>query len=124
MSLRTIRLELAREPGFPEGSDEHGYEFVAPLTPDGHVDEAAWRVNRDACTVRRFWRGEDDLYGHLVRQRGRWLFHYEEELDEDDESIFRFDQHLFREGEYVSITEHDGQQHTFKVASVKVARGR
>jgi hypothetical protein len=31
MTLRSIRLELARTAEFPEGSAERGYEFVAPL---------------------------------------------------------------------------------------------
>ena len=35
MSLSKIRLELARDPDFPEGSREHGYEFTAPLGADG-----------------------------------------------------------------------------------------
>jgi hypothetical protein len=35
MSLKLIRLELARTPDFPEGSRRHGYEFVAPLDSTG-----------------------------------------------------------------------------------------
>ena len=31
MSLKRVRLELARTPDFPAGSPSHGYEFVAPL---------------------------------------------------------------------------------------------
>ncbi len=34
--LKRIRLNLARSKEFPSGSDEHGYEFVAPLDADGH----------------------------------------------------------------------------------------
>lgn len=119
MPLRTIRLELAREREHPEGSAEHGYEFVAPLTDDGHFDEAVWRANRDRCTVHRFWRGEDDLHGRLVHQRTRWVFHYDDGDPDEDEPIFRFDRHVFREGEYVSITEHDGTLRTFRVARVR-----
>ena len=36
MSLKKIRLELARTPGFPEGSGRHGYEFTAPLDAKGN----------------------------------------------------------------------------------------
>ena len=36
--------------------------------------------------------------------------------DEDDEPIFRFDSHVFADGEYVTITEHDGEDRVFKVA--------
>jgi hypothetical protein len=38
-----IRLELARNAEFPEGSARHGYEFIAPLTPDGHLDPDGWK---------------------------------------------------------------------------------
>ena len=42
MSLRTIRLELARSKEFPEGNARHGYVLKAPLTADGHLDVDAW----------------------------------------------------------------------------------
>ena len=36
--LYTVRMLLARNPGFPEGSNERGYELRVPLTADGHLD--------------------------------------------------------------------------------------
>ncbi|HET6519917.1 MAG TPA: hypothetical protein VFG47_08850 [Geminicoccaceae bacterium] len=122
MPLKRIRLELARGPGFPEGSAAHGYEFVAPLAADGHLDREAWHGERDRCRVRRFWRGEGDAHGRLVHRGRRWAFHYDDAPvggGEDEEPIFRFDRHRFAEGEYVSITEHDGVQRTFRVAEVR-----
>jgi hypothetical protein len=41
--LKRIRLNLARSKEFPSGSDEHGYEFVAPLDADGRIDVELWR---------------------------------------------------------------------------------
>jgi hypothetical protein len=38
--------------------------------------------------------------------------------EEDEEPIFRFDRHRFVTGEYVSITEHDEVQRTFRVTEV------
>ena len=119
MALKKIRLELARTREHPEGSSEHGYEFVAPLDAEGHFDVDEWRANRDKCLVHRFWRGEDDEHGTLIHRGQRWAFHYEEGDDEDDEPIFRFDRHTFVQGEYVTITEHDGEQRTFRIASVR-----
>ncbi len=119
MSVRTIRLELARNPDFPEGSSNHGYEFRAPLTEDGSLDHDTWQKVKADCSVHRFWKGEPDEEGHLIHTRGRrWLFSYEDG-EEDDEPIFKFDRHHFVEGEYVSITEHDGVQRTFQVVAVK-----
>ncbi len=119
MTLRRIRLELARNAEFPEGSSQRGYEFVAPLTDDGHLDRDRWLQQRAACTVRRFWPNEDDQHGHLIHHRGdRWAFHYDELADEDEEPIFRLDRHRFVVGEYVAITEQDGVQRTFRVVEV------
>ena len=40
MSLMTIRLELGRTADMPAGDSRHGYEFVAPINRDGHLDAA------------------------------------------------------------------------------------
>ena len=123
MPLSTIRLELARDPDFPMGSARHGYEFMAPLGADGHIDAEAWRHDRKNCRVWRFWNGEGDEYGHLVHTKGRrWAFHYDIEGDpDDDEAGFHFESHVFREGEYVSVREHDGKMRTFRVVTVRPA---
>ena len=119
MALRKIRLELARTKDYPEGSANCGYEFTAPLSKDGHLDADDWKKNRDACKVRRFWQGEDDEAGMLVHGRGgRWTFSYAEG-DADDEPIFKFDRHVIKEGEYISITEHDGVNRPFRIVSVR-----
>jgi hypothetical protein len=119
MMFMKIRLELARSPGFPDGSRNHGYEFVAPLDDSGHIDVEEWKRHKKRCTVRRFWEGEDDEEGYLVHTKGRsWAFSYAPG-EEDDEPIFRFGSHVFREGEYVSVTEHDGVTRPFKVVSAR-----
>lgn len=122
MALRKVRLELARMTGFPEGSSDHGYEFIAPLDGDGHLAVEEWRQNPTVCTVRRFWAGEDDEEGRLIHTRQRqWAFSYAPGED-DDEPIFRLERHLFRTGEYVSVTEHDGVTRPFRVVSVGPVR--
>jgi hypothetical protein len=123
MALMSIHLTLARDPHFPQGSDRHGYDFVAPLDGSGHLDPEEWRKSREKCRVRRFWEGEDDEVGHLIHTQGRtWAFHYDiEGAEEDDESGYRFDSHPFKVGEYVSIREQDGETRTFRVASVRPA---
>ena len=121
MSLMKIRLELARDQDFPEGSADRGYEFVAPLGADRRIDEPEWKANRDRCRVRRFWSGKPDEVGHLIRKPGgAWAFHYDLLGDpDDDESGYRFGDHTFRRGEYVSIKEHDGVVRTFRVVMVQ-----
>ena len=122
MTLKTIRLELARTKDHPQGSAAHGYEFTAPLDAQGHLDMEAWRKVKEVCTVRRFWKGEEDEHGVLTCAKGgRWVFSYAPGED-DDEPVFRFAQHEFHEGEYVSITEHDGEMRPFRVAWIRPAR--
>ena len=124
-SFKRIRLNLARSKEFPTGSSRHGYEFVAPLDADGHIDVALWRAHRDHCRVRRFWQNEDDEVGLLEHKsggpHGRWVFDYDPEADEDDESGYRFGAHVFRPGEYVSIRGNDDEMHTYQVVSVESA---
>ena len=99
MPLMTVRLELARDKDFPQGSSDHGYEFIAP------------------------WADEDDEYGHLLHTRGRtFKFHYDLTGDpNDDETGYRFDSHAFLPGEYVSIREHDDELRTFRVVAATPA---
>lgn len=119
MALRHVRLELARTPDHPEGSIHCGYEFNLPLTDDGHFDLSAWESAKKDCTVRRFWEGEDDEMGELVRLEKGWAFSYDPDTEEDDEPMFRLEDHVFKQGEYLSITEHDGVQRTFRIVYVR-----
>lgn len=124
--LKRVRLYLARSPEFPNGSEHHGYEFVAPLDHEGRIDVEAWRKVRDRCQVRRFWSGEQDQIGKLVHKPGgaehaRWVFDYDDATEEDDEAGYRFASHAFRIGEYVSIRDEDGDMHTFQVVTVENA---
>lgn len=121
MTLSRIRLELARDRDFPEGSRHHGYEFVAPIDAVGHIDPVAWKENRQRCRVRHFWGSEDEEVGHVIRKPGgAWAFHYDVLGDaDDDETGYRFGDHTFRLGDYVTINEHDDTQRTFRVVAVE-----
>lgn len=119
MPLFFIRLELAREKGHPEGSERHGYEIIAPLDADGLLNREEWRQNRARCTVRRFWHGEPDQLGELIHTRGgHWALSYDPDTDLDDEPIYRLDRHEILPGEYISISELNQKQHTFRVVAV------
>jgi hypothetical protein len=124
-AFKRIHLNLARSKEFPSGSSRHGYEFVAPLDAQGHIDAALWRAHRERCGVRRFW-GEEEEFGKLVHKPGggehaRWVFDYDDTTEDDDEAGYRFGAHAFRPGEYVSIRDEDGETHTFRVVSVESA---
>jgi hypothetical protein len=118
--LRRVRLELAREPGHPEGSRRTGYDFIAPVSDDGRILEDAYHDLKDRCRVRRFNETEPDEIGHVIRKRGgSWAFHYDIHGDaSQDETGFRLNSHRFVPGEYVSIKEPDGDLKTYRVISV------
>jgi hypothetical protein len=118
--LRRVRLALARDHDFPAGSRERGYDFIAPIDASGHLVPEAWHAVKERCRVRRFWPDQPDEIGHIVRKPGgSWAFHYDIHGDaEHDESGYRFTDHLFVPGEYVSIKEQDNVLRTFRVVTV------
>lgn len=115
--IRQVRLELARCHEFPEGSSDHGYELSLPLTSAGRLDRHAWLKHRQAMGFRRFWNGEEQR-GQLKHGRRGWMLAFDPGND-DDEIIFKGDEHRFAEGEYVSVKERDGVTRTFRVAAVQ-----
>ena len=116
MTWTTIRLELARTPEFPNGSAARNYTLRLPLQPDGLVDVSAFGANPERATVRRFWPNEPDQKGYIVRKRGGWAFSYA--LGEaDDENIFHLENHPLRVGEYLTLTEPDGDKWPYQVKS-------
>ncbi len=116
--LYTVRMLLARNPGFPEGSSERGYELHVPLTADGHLDAETWRARKAECSVTRFWHEEPDRKGELIHGRHGWAFSYEPG-EADDEPLFKLDGHVFRPGEYVTVRETGGDALTFRIVSVR-----
>lgn len=123
-TLKRIRLNLARSKEFPDGSARHGYEFVAPLDATGHIDPDGWREARGVCTVHRFWGNEAPERGFLVHRAGgahgaTWVFDYDQSAADDDEAGYRFGDHAFVPGEYVSLRDEDGDMHTFRVITVE-----
>ncbi len=121
--LHQIVLRLARNPGFPEGHEGHGYVLIAPLDADYRLDPAIWRQNRPACSVARFKPGEDrDAVGLLRLRGGRWFFDYEERRDDDDEPVFRLGDHRLAPGEYVTVHESDGLVLTYRVTECNPIR--
>ena len=112
--FRQIRIELAREPGHPEGDTGCAYVIIAPLDADDRIDPKLQREHREACRITRFRPHQDDQHGHLVHRGGGWAFSY---ADTPDEVGYHFADERFVSGEYVSINE-SGKMHTYRVASV------
>ncbi|MGB9117030.1 hypothetical protein [Bradyrhizobium sp.] len=116
--FRQIRIELAREPGHPEGDAAVGYVIVAPLDANDRIDARLWREHREACRIARLRPDEDDALGHLVhRPGGGWAFHYDAGADVPDEVGVHLADERFVLGEYVTIKE-ASKTHTYRVVVV------
>jgi len=118
-----LRLELARGHDFPEGSTRHGYVVVLPLDAGGRIDEAAYRDTPQLCTVHRFWEGEGDDVGQVVRRGPRgWAFAYHGERA-DDEPVPHLSEHVFRVGQYLAVREANGKEHVLRIVAAEPAPG-
>ena len=112
-----IRLELAREPGHPEGEARQGYDIVAPLDDAGRLDAAAWKREQGRCRVRRFMKDQTLSIGALRHgSGGRWTLELDPVGQVETVTGFRLQDEAFVTGEYVSLTEPDGREHTYVVA--------
>lgn len=119
MPLYSVRIELARTRDFPEGHGGHGYEFVAPLDEQGTLSPKEWLANKARCVVRRFAPGGVDERGRLTHVGKGWHFDYDAHRRDDDEPLFKLDRHLIKNGEYLSVTEHDGVSRPFRIVDVR-----
>ncbi len=122
--LRKVTLHAARSKEFPEGSIRHGYDFVAPLNEGGRIDVDAWKEHRGECFAHRFWADEPTMQGLLVHRAGgrggsTWAFEWKtpKAAGDDEDEGYRFGDHAFQVGEYVSVRD-EGQLLTFRVISV------
>lgn len=114
MSWKTIGLELARTKEFPNGSPARAYRLRLPLDGDGRIVAEEFAASPALATVRRFWPNEADRAGYVIRKPGGWAFSYEVG-DEDDEAVFHLETHAIKLGEYVTITEAEGEKLPFRV---------
>jgi len=116
MTWCTIRMELARNRDFPEGSQHHGYLLHAPLQQDGRLDLGEFESARARAVVEEFWGDIDPKRGKLLhRNRNLWSFSFD---GNDEEPIFHFGDHRFVPGEYLTVRDLSGKDLTFRVTSV------
>jgi hypothetical protein len=121
MTLNRIVMHLARNPeaGFVAGDRDHGYTLVAPLTPGGELDEAAWREQKAECTVRAFAPGEPMRDGRLGRRGHNWFFDYDRRETDDDEPVFKLERHAFQIGEYVTVKDQNDVPLVYRIDSIE-----
>jgi len=117
MSWKIVRLELASSGEFPRGSVGRSYLIRLPLTNCGSIDDAQLGREPDRATVRRFWASEPDRTGYFMRAPSGYA------IEVDDANFaytrqVRFNDNEIRLGNSVMMTEPDGSELSFRVASV------
>lgn len=93
-----------------------------PISDDGLIDETEVARNPAMATVKRFWPNEPDQQGYVIRTEGNWAFSYAIG-EEDDEALFHLEAHALRQGEYITLTEPNGEQLPFQVTKVSSMDG-
>ena len=75
MTWKTIRLELARTPEFPERSAAHVYVLRLPIDDNGYIERSVMKHPAESPMVHRMWPDQPDRNGVVIRQaRGLGLF--------------------------------------------------
>ena len=106
-----VHLDLAREPGHPEGSAHDRYTLLLPLGPDGRILETEARRHPDYCRVSRI-----DPKGGIVRglmrpgENRNWRF----DFGASEEAGVRFGEVRFVPGEHVTVLR-GREPYTYKV---------
>lgn len=117
MEWRLIRLELASNGEFPRGSAGRAYLLRLPLEDDGRVDCGRLAAEPDRAVVRRYWASEADRIGHLIGTSSGLAIRYEANENSDDQ-LFPFGADRLNLGTEVKLTDVDGRERHFRVASV------
>jgi len=111
MCWKTVRLELARAPNFPNGSASRAYLLHLPLDADGRLEEHELARSPALATVRRHWPNERDRAGNLMRTEQGWAIVYGRE----GEKLLGHELDQLRRGGDVTITEPDGSRTSYRV---------
>ena len=129
MKWKMIRLELASSWDFPRGSAGRSYLIRLPLTDDGAIDTAALESQPSRATVRRYWPNQADMLGHVVPTPTGYAIRYEmngSKLNGNAGSngsheprLFQFGADALSIGREIYLTEPDGREMRFKIASMQ-----
>lgn len=112
---RTIRLELAWAPEFPNGSVSRAFLLRLPLDDNDLVDEPALKRAPQLGTVRRHWSNSPDEKGFLQKVDGHLVL----DCEGTEARMLRLDGHPIRLGQELPITEPDGNQMIFRISSIR-----
>lgn len=118
MVWKVVRLELASSGEFPRGSVGRSYLIRLPLTNGGSIDDDQLGAQPDRATVRRFWANEPDISGYFTREVAGYAIR-DDGGGPGHTRFVGFGDQAIHLGDQVLMTEPDGSQLAFRVASVR-----
>jgi len=129
MTWKVIRLELASSQEFPRGSAGRSYLIRLPLTEAGVIDTATLKSQPSRATVRRYWPNEADMLGYLEHTPLGYAIRYEmnggakpdgnsQANGSSDARLFQFGADAIKVGGQIALTDPDGHQLRFRIASL------
>ena len=130
MKWKVIRLELASNWQFPRGSAGRSYLVRVPLTDEGVIDTTALEAQPARATVRRYWPNEADMVGQLIYTPLGYAIQYEVNglgkgnghsttNGNGEPPLLQFGADTVKLGDEISLTEPDGNQGRYRIASLQ-----
>jgi len=107
---------LAQSAGQPNGDTGMGLELTVCLTPNAHLDSAAFEVSPLPWPVRRTWRDREEWHGELVRVDDGWAIRA---ARGDNEPLWDVTARIVRPGEYITLRRPDGEELMFRIVGVE-----
>lgn len=120
--MARVLLALAAGPGFPEGSPAHRYEVDLALDVAGRPDSVAWAEDPEPWRAQRIAPEAPPVQGDVQfdPDHGWTIRFYRAAPESPDapEATLAFGPDPVRPGEYVTVTEPDGQEFAYRVVGV------
>lgn len=111
-----VLMVLAQGPGFPDGNLEDRMHLHVTLTPQGHLDAAAWETGTEPWPTSRQRPNHALRTGELVKIEDGWALR---DLGSEDDPLYTFAAQIVRPGEIVQISRLDGETMLYRIVAVE-----
>ncbi len=111
-----VTLVLAHGPGHPEGDLDDRMHLRVTLSPQGHLDGAAWEAGTVPWLTSRERAGHPVRSGELVKLEEGWALRG---LGSEDEPLYGLFAQIVRPGEIVRVSRLDGDEMLYRIVAVE-----
>ena len=111
-----VTLVLANGPGHPSGDLDDRMHLEVMLSPQGHLDAAAWESGTAPWLTRRERAGHPVRSGELVKLEEGWALRG---LVSEDEPLYSLIAPIIRPGEIVRVSRLDGDEMLYRIVAVE-----